>query len=112
LKRHGAAERFVKKIDAHYQRVVDDLADEFLRRSPEELSEQPDYGSIPRQIDGDDVSVAFWHYRLKENVDHIVFITERRLLIPSFYRKFISGVVFGPTTNQRLMTEKEVGNYE
>ena len=105
-------ERLVNKIDEQYQQVVNDLADEFLRRSPEELAEQPDYGSIARQMEGDDVSVALWHYQLKDDIDHIVFITGRRLLIPFFYRKFISGVVFGPTTNPRLMTEEEVGDYD
>jgi hypothetical protein len=102
----------VNKIDARYQQVVNDLADEFVRRSPEELAEQSDYGSITRQMDGDDVSIAFWHYRLKENTDHLVFITERRLLIPFFYKKFIRGVAFGPTTNPRVMTEEEVGDYD
>ena len=109
---HDVAERFVKKIGGQYQRVVDDLAREFVRRSPEELSEHPDYGSIARHIDGNDISVAFWHYRLRGNADHIVFITERRLLIPGFCRKFISGVVFGPTTKPRLMTDEEAGDYD
>jgi len=102
----------VNKIDAQYQQVVNDLAEEFLRRSPEELAEQPDYGSITRQIDGSDLSVAFWHYQRKGNVDHIVFITERRLRIAFFNRKFISGVVFGPTTSPRLMNGEEVGDYD
>ena len=102
----------MNKIDVQYQQVVNDLAEELLLRSPEELAEQPDYGSVTRQIDGNDLSVAVWHYQRKENADHIVFITERRLLIPGLYRKFISGVVFGPTTNPRLMTDEEVGDYD
>jgi hypothetical protein len=102
----------VSKIDAQYQQVVNGLADEFLRRSSEELAEQPDYGSMARRMDGNDVLVAYWHYRLKDNVNHIVFIIERRLLIPFTYRKFISGVVFGPTVNPRLLTAEEIGDYD
>jgi hypothetical protein len=59
-----------------------------------------------------DLAVAFWHYRLRDQVDHIVFISGRRLLLPFFYRKFISGVVFSPTINPRLMTDEEVGDYD
>ena len=102
----------MNQIDERFQQVVDHLASEFLLRSQEELIAQPDYGSIRRQMDGHDVSVAFWHYRLKEDVNHIVFITDRRLLIPLFSRRFISGVVFGPATNPRLMTEDETGVYD
>ena len=103
---------FVNDIDARHQQVVNDLADEFLRLSPEELAEQPDYGSIMRQMDGKNIEVAFWHYKLKDYTDHIVFIISRRLLIPCFCRKFVSGVVFGPTTIPRLMTDDEAGAYD
>ena len=99
-------------IDEKYQQVVDGLAIEFLRRSREELIEQPDYGSIVRKLNGNEVSVAFSHYRLKENVDHIVFIIGRPLLIPIFYRKFINGVVFGSTGVPRLMTDEEAAAYD
>jgi hypothetical protein len=108
----GAVERFVNEMDAQCQRVVDDLASEFLRRSPEELAKQPDYGSITRQMDGNNVEVAFWHYQLKDYTEHIVFIIDRRLLIPFLYRRFISGVVFGPTTSPRLMTDDEAEAYD
>jgi hypothetical protein len=102
----------VKTKDWQYQRVVDDLAEEFLLRPIEELAEASDYGSITREMEGSDISVAFWHHRLPENVDHIVFIADRRLLIPFFRRKFISGVVFGPTISPRLMTKEEAGHYD
>jgi hypothetical protein len=99
-------------IDTRYQKVVNELADEFLRLSPEELAKQPDYGSIMRQMNEKNIEVAFWHYQLKDYTDHIVFIIGRRLLIPCFSRKFISGVVFGPTTVPRFMTDDEAGAYD
>ena len=102
----------MKEIDRQYQQVVDDLANEFLMLPKEELAAQPDYGSISRKLDGRDLAIAFWHYRFRGDVDHIVFITDRRLLLPFFFRKFISGVVFGLTTNPRLMTDEETGDYD
>src|SRR5262245_36807788 len=100
------------EIDRQFQQVVDDLANEFLLHSEEELAAQPDYGFISRKLDGRDLSVAFWHYTLRDYTEHIVFITQRRLLLPFFYRKFISGVVFGPTVKPRLMTDEETGDYD
>ena len=102
----------MNEVDRQYQQVVDDLANEYRLRSIEELSLQPDFGSIAREIDGHDFSVAFWHYRLRDDINHIVFITERKLLVPIFSRKFINGVVFGPTINVRLMTNEEIVKYD
>ena len=99
-------------LDGQYQKVLDDLAEEFLQRSLEELADQPNYGSITRQMDGHDLSVAYWHYEIDDDIDHIVFVLSRRLLVPFFHRKFISGLVFGLTTEPRLMTDEEAGAYD
>ena len=101
----------MNEIDQQYQQVVDKLAKELLQLSPREMLEQPDYGSLTRQADKKELKIGFWHYAFNDEKHHIVFKTDRRCFL-FFCKSYISGVVFGSHTSPRLMTPKEIGDYD
>ncbi len=100
-----------KPIDTEYQKALDTLAEELLDKSLHELHAWPDYGNLTRSINGVDETIGFWHYKFSNESHHIVFIAGRRTGL-IFHRKYISGVVFGSSTDPRLMTSEEIGDYD
>jgi hypothetical protein len=98
-----------KDLDRRYQDCVDELARKTLELSRDELLDYEDYGSV----DHGGIGVGFWHYTLANGDNHIVFVTNRKLVrfLP-VYHKYIAGVVFGPEKEPRLMTDEESGEYD
>lgn len=100
----------LKAIDISYQESVDIEAEKLLGLTMEELLKIEDYGSVETIIDGEKKSIAFWHWRLNDNLHHIVFINQRRCYL-IFYKKYISGVKIDNGKIQKL-TDEEMGTYD
>lgn len=89
--------------------VVNGLAAELLALSPAELLARPEYGVFDREVNGQKVGVAFWHYVFGDE-HQIGFQLSRRWFW--FVRtSYVSGIVFGAGLKPRLMTPLEADNY-
>jgi len=94
-------------IHEQHKQVVNKLAEELLKSIPSELLKWPNYGNVTR----DGIDVSFWHYSFNDDKHHIVFMKDRRFLLV-FRKSQLSGIVFGVNSNPRLMTPKEIGEYD
>lgn len=97
-------------IDFSYQASVDQEAEKLLKMTIEEVLRIEDYGSIQTTINGKLDSIGYWHWRLNDNLHHIVFIKERRCYL-IFHKKYISGVKVDHGKIQKL-TDKEIETYD
>ena len=100
----------MKPIDISYQSVVDLEADKILKLSVEEFLKIDDYGTIETKVNEKKTSIRFWHYKLSENLRHIVFKASRRCYF-ILHKVYLSGVKFENGKILR-MDDKEIGKYD
>lgn len=101
----------MRDIDERYQRVVDELAKEFLELSLDELLHRPRHGRVQRSTGKETINVGVEHETYSDEEHHIWFCAQRQVLLIA-YRKYINGVVFGRNSPPRLMTDEESGRYD
>jgi hypothetical protein len=99
----------MKQIDKLYQESVDQETEKVLKLKIEEIFKIEDYGIIETTINGKKSSIGFWHWKLNDNLHHIVFINERRCYL-IFHKKYVSGVKLDHDKIQKL-TDEEIGVY-
>jgi len=100
----------MKPIDKSYQAAVDNEADKVFKLSIDELIMIEDYGSIEATIDGNEISICFWHYKLSDKLHHIVFVAARSVYL-IFTKKYLSGVKL-ENGNILKLSDKEIGVYD
>lgn len=98
-------------VDREYQSALDNLADDYVVLSTEQLSEIPDYGSLNINVFGSHRGVGYWNYKFPDNVNHLVFSTSRKIVL-FLSRKYVSGIVYGERMDPRLMSLDECAQYD
>lgn len=100
----------MKPIDKLYQAAVDKEAEKILKLSIEDFFKVEDYGTIETSIKDEIIEIGFWHWKLNDNLHHVVFMTNRRVFL-FLYSKYLSGVKLDNGVISK-MTDKEVGDYD
>jgi hypothetical protein len=100
----------MKQIDITYQTAVDREADKTFKLTIDELLKIDDYGTIQTSIDGKEITIGFWHYKLNDNLHHIVFKTSRRCYL-ILHKAYINGVKLENGKILKL-TDKEIGDHD
>jgi hypothetical protein len=100
----------MKSIDISYQESVNRETEKLFGLTVEELLKIEDYGSVKTTIDGKKKSIDFWHWKLSDNLHHMVFIAQRRAFL-FFRKKYINGIKIDHGKIQKL-SDEEIGSYD
>lgn len=100
----------MKLTGQSYQAVVDREADKILGASLNDFLAISDYGTIETEINENKITVAYWHHKLSNDIHHIVFQADRKVLL-FLHKKYLSGVKLDNGKISKL-TDTELGDYD
>lgn len=101
----------MNNLDEVFQYAVDDLANQLLGLTTEELLSRPNFGSIELDIQNKKINVGFWSQQMRDKRHHIFFKASRRVFF-FLHRTYISGVVFDANLPARKMNDEELGQHD
>jgi len=100
----------MKLTDHSYQAAVDKEAEKMLGLSVGDFLAVGDYGTVETLINGRKKTIAYWHHKLNDNIHHIVFQADRKVLL-FLYKKYLSGIKLDNGKISKL-TNTELENYD
>lgn len=64
-----------------HQQAVDKLANSALKLTVEEFLSIGDYGNENVIVDGQQISVGWWHWKFDEELHHLVYIADQKVVL-------------------------------